>query len=392
MTPKDILTNTAFCPMPWTGLMYNSDGTVKNCIRSAETLGNIKDNPIKEIVLGNNNNIRQSMMLNKIKPINCKPCYDLEINKKSFDIISDRIFYIRELKDTPPKIYKLNNFNLKTIDVRWTNLCNFACVYCNPMFSSKWADETKIIISTPTKQQQINFKKYILEHAGQLKHVYMAGGEPLLMKENLELLELLQRVNPEVNLRINTNLSKTDTQVFDRICEFKNVHWTVSIETIEDEFEYVRYGGKWSDFLDNLLQIKKLGHKISFNMLWFLLNYESIFGCVDYLKGLGYHNNSFIIGPLMDPEYLNIRHLPENVLNLLKVKLESKINESPGYLLEDSYKNLLGYIEQPFKKDLSGSIQKIKIMDHRRNIDSSKIFTELYKLKEGNQSWQNHLT
>ena len=94
MTPKDILTNTAFCPMPWTGLMYNSDGTVKNCIRSAETLGNIKDNPIKEIVLGNNNNIRQSMMLNKIKPINCKPCYDLEINKKSFDIISDRIFYI----------------------------------------------------------------------------------------------------------------------------------------------------------------------------------------------------------------------------------------------------------------------------------------------------------
>ena len=198
------------------------------------------------------------------------------------------------------------------------------------------------------------------------------------------LLELLQQVNPDVNLRINTNLSKTDTRVFDRVCEFKNVHWTVSIETIEDEFEYIRYGGNWADFLENLSRIKNLNHKISFNMLWFLLNYESVFGCVDYLKNLGFHNNSFVIGALLDPEYLNVRHLPENVLNLLKIKLKSNINSAPGYLLEDSYRNLLSYVEQPFEKDLAGSFEKIKILDQRRNIDSSKIFKELYKLKEGN--------
>ena len=378
-----MLTNRAFCPMPWSGLMYNFDGAVKNCIRSATTLGNIHETPIEEILHNNQNVARQAMMLDRQHPSNCKPCYDLEIGKKGFDIISDRIFYIRELKDTPTDVYRPNNFDLKTIDVRWSNLCNFACVYCSPMFSSKWADETNTKLSTPDDQQRDNFKEYILKHADQLKHVYMAGGEPLLMKENLELLELLQKVNPNVNLRINTNLSKTNTQVFDRVCEFKNVHWTVSVETIEDEFEYVRYGGKWSDFLDNLLRIGKLGHKISFNMLWFLLNYESVFGCVDYLKGLGFHNNSFIIGPLLDPEYLNVRHLPENVLHLLKTKLESKINECPGYLLEDSYRNLLSYIEQPFEKDLAGSFEKIKTLDQRRNIDSSKIFTELYKLKEG---------
>jgi len=370
--------------MPWTGLMYNFDGTVKNCIRSAGTLGNIKDAPIEQILSGNPNVSRQSMMLSHQHPSNCKPCYDLEVGKKSFDIISDRIFYIRELKDTSLDVYRPNNFDLKTIDVRWTNLCNFACVYCGPMFSSKWADELKITQAVPTEQQKNEFKEYILKHAGQLKHVYMAGGEPLLMKENLELLELLQQVNPDVNLRINTNLSKTDTTVFDRVCEFKNVHWTVSIETIEDEFEYVRHGGKWPDFLENLSRIKKLNHKVSFNMLWFLLNYKSMFGCVDYLKGLGFHNNSFIIGALLGPEYLNIRHLPENVLNLLKTKLELKINDAPGYLLEDSYRNLLSYIEQPFEKDLEGSFEKIKILDQRRNIDSSKIFTELYKLKEGN--------
>ncbi len=45
-----------------------------------------------------------------------------------------------------------------------------------------------------------------------MKHEKMEG-KKMEMKENLELLMLLKKVNPSVNLRINTNLSKVDTQV-----------------------------------------------------------------------------------------------------------------------------------------------------------------------------------
>ena len=383
MNPKDVLTNKHFCPMPWTGLMYNFDGKVKNCIRSDTAtglLGNIKDAPIEEILLGSINVTKQTNITNNKPAAGCHTCYELEHGKEGFDIISDRIFYIREFKKTSLDTYQPNNFDLQTIDVRWTNLCNFSCVYCGPEFSSKWADELNVRIETPSDEQSADFREYIYRHAKNLKHVYLAGGEPLLMKENLELLKEL---NPEVNLRINTNLSKVDTGVFDAVCKFKNVHWTVSAETIEEEFEYIRFGGKWSDFLDNLNTIRKLDHKISFNMLWFLLNYDTVFGYVDYLKGLGFHNNSFVIGALLTPDYLNIRHLPENVLNLLKIKLESKINQQPGYLLEDSYRNMLHYIQQPIEKNLTNSFEQLAVMDQRRGVDSSKIFTELYKLKEG---------
>lgn len=380
MNPKDVLTNKHFCPMPWTGLMYNFDGKVKNCIRSDDKIGDVKDTPIEQILLGSKNVTKQTNITNNTPAVGCHTCYNLEHGKEGFDIISDRIFYIREFKKTPLDTYQVNNFDLQTIDVRWTNLCNLACVYCGPDFSSKWADELNVKKETPTEQQQHDFKQYIYKHAKQLKHVYLAGGEPLLMKENLELLKEL---NPDVNLRINTNLSKVDTGVFDAICKFKNVHWTVSAETMEDEFEYIRFGGKWQDFLDNLNTIKKLNHKISFNMLWFLLNYNTVFDYVDFLKGLGFHNNSFVIGALLTPDYLNIRHLPENVLHSLKLKLESKINKNPGYLLEDSYRNMLHYITQPIEQDLSGSFGKLAVMDQRRGVDSSKIFTELYKLKEG---------
>lgn len=382
MTPKDVLTNRNFCPMPWTGLMYNVDGKVKNCIRSAGELGNLKNNTIEEILHGDINLDTQQRMLDNQPGKTCHTCYDLEGDKKGFDIISDRIFYIRELKKIPLDTYQLDQHDLHTIDVRWTNLCNFSCVYCGPEFSSRWADELNRPASQPLPEQLEQFKQYIFDHAATLKHVYMAGGEPLLMKENLDLLALLQKTNPNVNLRINTNLSKTNTQVFDRICEFPNVHWTVSVEAMSEEFEYIRHGGRWDDFLENLKKIKQLDHKISFNMIWFLLNYRSVFDCVDYLKNLGFHNNSFVIGALLTPEYLNIRHLPEHVLQLLKVELQQRISRQPGYLLEDSYKNMLSYIEQPFKKDLIGSFEKMKILDQRRTIDSSKIFKDLYKLKK----------
>jgi MoaA/NifB/PqqE/SkfB family radical SAM enzyme len=383
MNPKDILTNQYFCPMPWTGLMFNFDGSVKNCIRTdprTGQLGNIKDTPIEEILLGSKNISKQINITNNQPAAGCHTCYDLERGKQGFDIISDRIFYIREFKHTPLDTYRPNNFDLQAIDVRWTNLCNLACVYCGPSFSSKWADELGVKTATPSHQQLADFKRFIYQHAKNLKHVYLAGGEPLLMKENLELLKEL---NPDINLRINTNLSKVDTGVFDAVCGFKNVHWTVSVESVGDEFEYIRFGGRWSDFLDNLNTIRQLDHKISFNMLWFLLNYDSVFDCVDYLKGLGFHNNSFVIGALLTPDYLNIRHLPDAVLNLLTLKLQSRIDENPKYLLEDSYRNMLHYIAQPVDRSLSNSFQQLAIMDRRRGVDSSKIFTELYKLKEG---------
>jgi MoaA/NifB/PqqE/SkfB family radical SAM enzyme len=370
-----MLTNTKFCPMPWSGMMYNFNGEVKNCIRSAGPLGNIKDQPIGQILV-DNNQPRQQQIVDQLPVETCHTCYDLERGKKGFDHISDRVFYIRELKNTPTDTYQVGRFDLRTVDVRWTNLCNFACVYCGPDFSSKWSDELKIRHAVPDQQQLADFKNYIYSHAGQLKHVYLAGGEPLLMKENLTLLE---KLNPSTNIRINTNLSKVDTQVFEAVCKFPNVHWTVSVETLAEEFEYIRYGGRWTDFLDNLAIIKQLGHKISFNMLHFLLNYNSIFDCVDFLQDQGFHNNSFVIGALLTPKYLNIRHLPETVLNSVKSKLQHRINQKPGYLLEDSYRNMLHYIDTPFEKNIKLSIDKLSELDQRRGIDSKAIFTDFYK-------------
>jgi len=381
MDPKKYLTNKHFCPIPWTGFQYNSNGDVLNCIRSQRPIGNLKDKSIHDI-LSNNTETKQNMLLGD-PGLGCDVCYDLEQGRKSFDIISDRIFYLKELKDVPMDTYdSVDQFDLRKIDIRWSNVCNSACVYCGPEYSSKWASELKIKIEEPPKERVEQLQRYVFGSIPKLKHVYLAGGEPLLMKENeLLLTELLER-NPNVNIRVNTNLSKTGTRVFDLLTKFSNVHWTISLETVEQEYEYIRYGSKWQDFLDNLEHIRELDHKISFNMLHFFLNPLSVFGTVDFLQKIGFHNNSFIIGPMLNPEHLNIRHLPDNILDLVKSELVKRINQKPGFLLENSYENMLQYVMTSIEKKTNYCLEEISKIDQRRNLDSKRVFTNLYNLLE----------
>lgn len=361
--------------------MYNSNGDVMNCIRSQRAIGNLKDASIHNI-LTNNTQTKQNMLDHKPGP-GCNGCYSLEYDKKSFDIISDRVFYLKELRDVDHKLYdNTDAFDLRKIDIRWSNVCNFGCIYCDPEYSSRLATELKVEITQPPNERVQEMKDYVFNNAHQLKHVYMAGGEPLLMKENLELLELLKQVNPGVNLRINTNLSKVDTRVFQTVCEFKNVHWTISLEAISAEYEYIRYGSSWVDFVNNLLTIQRLDHKISFNMLYFILNYKSIFECVRFLKEHGFHNNSFVIGALITPDWLNVRHLPDHMLVEAEQLLEEELAKKPGYLLENGLRNVLQYIKSPIKKDTAGCLQQIAELDRRRGLDSKQVFKEFYSLIE----------
>ena len=64
------------------------------------------------IVNGNKNTeIKTSMLAGKMHA-SCNACYDLEANKNSFDVISSRVYYLKELKSAPMDTYSTANFNL----------------------------------------------------------------------------------------------------------------------------------------------------------------------------------------------------------------------------------------------------------------------------------------
>ena len=381
MDAKKLLTNKSICALPWTGFELEPTGGVKNCVISTEYIGNINTTKIKDIVGSDANIKRKEDMLADKKPRNCEGCYLQEKGRSDLNSISSRLYYLKEVgSKTKLDIYdNKENFSLKHVDLRWTNSCNQACVYCCPELSSKWAQELNVKIKSK-KESREDVKNFVFENIENLQNVYLAGGEPMLMKENLEFLQLLKEKNHKCSIRVNTNLSTTKTGIFDLLCTFPNVHWTVSLETIEHEYEYIRHHGSWDDFQKNLEVINTLDHKISFNMLHFILNYDSLFGCIDYLKAMGFNDNSFIVGPLYMPENMNLLNLPQRMLDQVLHTLRDRIADKPTGYLKNSYENLLAYYtDTQWKKDIQNFLKETEIRDQRRGTDCRKTFPKLFQ-------------
>jgi len=381
MDAKTLLKNKSICTLPWTGFELEPNGIVKNCIISKTELGNINKSNIKDIIHGKENVELKESMLKDRMPSNCSGCYHQEKNRSNLSSISSRLHYLKELGTKIDLNFydNVENFSLKHVDLRWTNSCNQACVYCAPQYSSKWAKELGVKVKSDVESRQ-EVKDFVFENIAGLENVYLAGGEPMLMKQNYDFLKLLKEKNPNCSIRVNTNLSTTGTGIFELLCSFKNVHWIVSVETIEDEYEYVRHHGSWNDFVANLSIIRKLDHKISFNMLHFMLNYKSIHECVDFLKGKGFHENSFIIGPLYKPEYFSTLNLPEPMMRRVLATLNDKLATGPTGYLKNSYENLIAYYSTTsWNKNLNSFYHNIGVMDNRRGVDSRKVFQKLYE-------------
>ena len=380
MDAKSFIKNKSICTLPWSGFLLETDGRVKNCILAKDKIGDTKTDNIKDIMQGKKNVALKEAMLKDKQPSNCEGCYMQEKGRNDLSSISSRLYYLKELGNKIDlKFYdNTKNFDLKHVDLRWTNSCNQACVYCDPKWSSKWAQEMGVKVkSTDEAKQQV--KDYVFDNIENLENVYLAGGEPMLMKENKELLTLLKEKNPNCNIRVNTNLSKLGTGVFELLCNFKNVHWTVSVESIKEKYEYIRFHGSWKDFEDNLNIIKKLDHKISFNMLHFILNHKELYNCIDHLKAKGFNDNSFIIGPMFWPHHFNILNLPEKMLLGIIKKLKTELSMEPQGYLKNSYENLLSYYTTtPWKKNIKSFYYNIGKMDQRRNQNSREVFKDLF--------------
>jgi sulfatase maturation enzyme AslB (radical SAM superfamily) len=349
-------------------------------------LGNINSQPLRDILHGEENQTIKQDMLNDVLHDRCGHCHLLEKNQKfSPNSVSNRVWYLKTLKINDLEFFdNTSNHRLHMLDLRWKNTCNFACIYCGPDLSSAWASELNLPqhIKEDALQQSL---EYIYSNLSTVEHIYLAGGEPLLIKENLVLLKKIHEINPNVEIRINTNLSIINNEIYNLLKQFKNVHWTVSVDGIGKEFEYVRYGGVWDQFIDNLQQLRQDFEKINFNSTWCIMTAYGVLDCIEFLQNLGFHENSFIVNPLDSPKFWHVGNLPDAELALLRNKIQSKLNLSnPEYALYNSLSLMLNYISTPFEKDLNTTFEKLKNIDVRRKIDSSKIFKELYKFKEGN--------
>jgi organic radical activating enzyme len=363
-----------FCSVPWNHMEVFSNGDIKTCSKG-KLLGNINQNSIDQIL--NDVPIRsiKQDLLDNLPSDNCTGCHQLTTKNAHYDL---RNHYNPMFKSFDVDYTDIKSFELHGIDLHWNNTCNFKCVYCNPLQSSSIADEQKIIVEKNNTENIDLIISMIVKNQHQMKEIYFSGGEPLLIKHNAKLLSQIE--NKNLPLRINSNISvATDNNpVFSEIKKFNNVLWTVSSESSNERFNYIRNGGNWEIFLNNLNNIKNLGQNIRLNSVFFVGSLSSIFDNIEYF--ITEHNVSDItINQLSGHEYLLARNAPEKLKMQTLDRLNKLVDSSLIEFQSNLYYNILRC-----KKELNlpindhhGYIEYFDNLDRIRNTNWRKIFVEL---------------
>lgn len=267
-----LMDSKTFCMLPWMHMHAFPDGRAYPCCLSDywHPVGDLRKNTMEEVW---NQDAYKTMRTNMLAGKECKECtkcYEQE-QHGAFSMRNDSNrnygHHIAEAEQTNVD-GSVDDFKIRYWDVRFSNLCNFSCRSCGPIFSSNWYnDHVKLYNRKPdvlgrdmarveyTAGNEESMLEQMEQHIPYLEQVYFAGGEPLIMKEHYYLLEkLIEHGKTDIRIQYNTNFSEMrykDKHVYDYWKHFKNVSVGASLDASGARAELIRKGADWEQTLEN---------------------------------------------------------------------------------------------------------------------------------------------
>lgn len=291
---------------------------------------------------------RQSMLVRDKLPHVCVDCIKQEPNsiRHVWNVWGDE--YIDEIRPNLQKQTYMTNY----IEFDLGPQCDLACVYCGPWSSTTWAKELgwkakKQGIDTEWKDKVLsNLIRYISLMPEDTKLSFnILGGEPTLMPETYEIIDLIGTVcghfKTKPVMMITTNLN-TKGALMDRFIKSveasKNVFkWSVavSIEDIEERAEAIRYGLVWERMLENLTRVKEVADQVylttTFNNMNFPFFGEFIDWSFDVLGAEGYETSWMYSTNSVQDGYTDVAYLDPDQIDVdgIKQRLLQRV-DNPG--------------------------------------------------------------
>ena len=391
--------NKTFCILPWIHLYANPDGTVLPCCVGdwQQSMGNVQDGSLKEVFNNESFKRMRKNMLAGEKCSQCTACYrDEDSGNSSFRKHSNEQFekYIDNAIATTNVDGTIDDFKLRYLDVRWSNICNFKCRSCGPLYSSSWAQEhgSEKIFTYAGGVNNDELYKQFEPHFDTIEEFYFAGGEPLLTDKHYDILEyLIEHGRTDVKLRYNTNMSVLkykNKNVLDMWKKFSNVYIGASLDSWGPRAEYIRHGTIWNVVEQNIRTVRQQAPHVHMqtNTVVSILNIKTLTEFIDYMLESGLvdvknYNPHFYV--IMNPEFLSLQLLTDEELADTAKKLTEYANNKGGNI-----KQSLQTVINGLKSTLHNPniIDKFKITidhhDRKRKEDGPLTFPELEDLME----------
>jgi radical SAM protein with 4Fe4S-binding SPASM domain len=248
-----ITSSPTFCPAPWTSLNIDQTGRVSPCMHCFDSVGNIKESTIQQVLAGPiHKSIRETMARGQWHDA-CRLCKQSE----EATGVSARTMRIA----TPETLAAIDNnidwFEPHHIVVNWSNLCNLTCTYCNAETSTAWQSIKKIPINH-VKNEHADLIELVKQHGHSVQGLTLGGGEPLLQKGLVDFLRCL--LPQQVRVMVTTNLSVdlSANSVYQELRTWPSVDWQISFDNVtKEKFEYVRDRASWEQFTKNIDILKQ---------------------------------------------------------------------------------------------------------------------------------------
>lgn len=434
-----------FCKTVWSGLHILPDGYIRLCSigqntdksldlqRARDKDGNVMHiltHSIQEIM--NSDKHKEVRLFNVTNPDkwspHCDCCENREVitkynrNHKNksrrvylLDIADDNI--VSEF-DYNSKIDEQGNINWmpSSLDIRFGNLCNQKCVMCSPTYSNLWYEEhfdyfktnsfgsgTKITVSKditsgkwiePPELSWFEDSRWwpkFEEMMPHLKHIYITGGEPMVTPAHDIMLDKLIESGHAKNiwLEYDTNASAINDKIAQRWSHFNKVHIRASMDAIGEQYELIRFGGKWEKFQNNIKKLKQ--YQIESNNQIRLLSVStcfqiptvySIVESEEWCKSIGV---DFHLRFLEGPERLSASSLSDqSKLDLIEYYTLNKDKSEKADIIIMYLKNHMG---EKFHKpnSIKEFLKFMNYLDGTRNTNWRTVFPKITEMIEKNE-------
>lgn len=363
----------SFCPLPWIHLATRPNGDVRLCctanasgagetdtkdaglIKQDNVNMNLKNHTIAQVWNSDYMKDVRLKMLDGEVPSSCTKCFQEEAS----GITSKRQWETEVWKDR----LDINSIVAQTaedgtlptsipyFDLRLGNVCQLKCIMCSPHDSSSWIKDWKIqypqykVIELKEDQhwdrtfdytwyQKSSFLEEMRSQSANIKEMYFAGGEPLLIPEHYKILEFMVETGAAKDciLRYNSNGLELPERLFELWKHFKQVKFNFSIDALGPRNDYIRYPSKWADVVTNLQRLDDTPDNIIVNIACAVqvMNVLTIPDLVHWKLTMNFKKinqapyGAGLIGTHLVylPSYLNVRVLPDHLKKKVATTVE----------------------------------------------------------------------
>ena len=370
MVDKYIKSN--ICLAPWMAIETRPDGAYKPCCVYKDELTDpkgkkytTKEHSITEVMNSKSMNDLRNRFLAGQKPSACDSCWKQEAAGNT-----SKRQHMWVKASTQGQLHINKNIVAPVfIDFKLGNICNLKCRICSPHSSSIWANEMAKIDPDRKKywtqynkdglwpRQKNKFYEDLVEQIDSVRFFEITGGEPLMIKEQFQVLQRCVDMGAAKNIEVhyNTNGTQFPEKELNEIWpHFKRIEIAFSVDDIKQRFEYQRHPAKWDMVNENILKFKNSGLKNLSTQVCTTLNVFNIAYIDELAPYIDQWSPDFwYINILHEPKELDIQQLPADLKKIVTDKLvttktrKKEIMEAVNYLnsepltVMEHYKDLL---------------------------------------------------